>query len=453
MTTTIDANTQFQAIDGFGVSHYDPIVYTSSYSSVADSLWSQTSGIGISVYNCAIAVDGSGNVGPLYQNNTWAAQILGDWSQEIAAWNRGVRDFCVRVWTYQFVSPFTWQVGNANNPNAALDTAHSTDAANAIATFLTNAVNNGVYFKYVSPWNEPDINPSYPQISWTTAQMLAFIKVLHPILVTWAGTTAGLSWQSVTGLSVPYILWGESFDFANQVGTYIPAAEGDSTVVAYSNLIYVNHQYNGGGVSAPPNPCSHKQWMTECSTQGGSWDVTMTDAMTIMSYMYNALTTGNVSSWWFWWAEADNSETDNEGLLGFFENSTSWNNPDYTKRFYCFGNFSKFVRPGSTRISVANAPAGVNILSFISLAGVPTVVCINTNTSSTAVSFSLNAFIAVPSIQIVPWITDANNNLVSQSPIVINGGTHTISFSASLNATGVTTFAFPKSRPIHYHWR
>jgi len=75
----------------------------------------------------------------------------------------------------------------------------------------------------------------------------------------------------------------------------------------------------------------------------------------------------------------------------------------------------------------------VNVLAFQLKNGAFAIVCINTNGSSQAITVNLTQ-LAAPSV--IPYITDANNNLVQQPPITISAG----SFSATLTATSVTTY-------------
>ena len=344
----------------------------------------------------------------------------GDFSSELQAYSRGCRKFLLSVWINAVDTtggPWPWNSGGANS---VLDSGHYTDACTAITTFFTNAIAAGLtgcQF-YVSPANEPDITPSYAQTSWSTAQLVAFVKNnLGPAIATWASSNP-------TQLK-PKIVVGETAFFSS-LATWIAAFEADSTALAFVDY-YATHQYSGGAVSAPPSTISRPIWETECSGQDG-FDSSMTNGMTVAGWIHNALVTGKVQAW-LWWVFESDEDTTNGGLIG------STGTPAIlTKRSYVLGQWSAFIPSGSTRITVSGAPSGVNVTAFRRPDNRLVIVCVNTNGSSTAITFSMNA---IGVISVVPWITDASHNLAAQSVVAVVDGV----FSATLGASSVTTFA------------
>ena len=100
------------------------------------------------------------------------------------------------------------------------------------------------------------------------------------------------------------------------------------------------------------------------------------------------------------------------------------------------GNFSRFVRPGYSRIDVSGpVPSGVSVIAFQNPADdTIAIVAINANTSSTA----LPLFVSGTSwpAQVTPWLTSSSANLVAQTAVSLTGAR----FSTMLVAQSVTTF-------------
>lgn len=431
---TISGGTVLQAIDGFGAATPFSTAYATG---VADFLWG--TGIGLSIVRAQLWVDTSSGIQgwPLYFSpmDSTGTSVKGDFSHELQAQTRGTKYILLSVWAPpNDLGPWPWLAGGAKN--GALNTANYADMATAITSALSNALAAGVYVTHVSPANEPDITPSYAQTSWTPTQLVNFVKNnLGPALATWGA--ANPTWQTATGLSRPKLVVGETAAWS-ALATWIAAFEADSTALAFVD-IYASHQYFGNGASAPPSPCSRPIWMTEVSGQGAA-DVTMTDALAQVAWIYDAINTGDASAWVYWFAE-DVSDNNNGWVVGTpatnwtnpANSLADWNAPTTPKRAYAIGNFSKFVGPGSTRLSVGGSIAGVKSLSFKRADGKPVLVCINTNGSSVPFSVALSGF---STANVTPYITDATRNLAAQTAIGLSGGR----FSSSLAAGSVTTF-------------
>jgi O-glycosyl hydrolase len=434
MTLAIDSTTLLQQMDGFGAAGVDATTYSTS---VADFLWS--TGLGLTIFRSELWINTSSGIQsysqyfqPMYSGGN---TVQGDWSLEKQAYDRGVRTFILTCWAPpSILGPWPWLVSGSQN--GALLASHYADLATAFTSALSNAMAAGVYITHVSPANEPDITPGYAQTSWSTAQLVSFVKNnLGPALATWAA--ANPAWQAATGLSTPQILISETAAWS-ALATWIAAFEADATALSYVSR-YASHQYFGGGASAPPSPCSRAIWMTETTDPNATYDTTMTSGLVIAAQIYAAINTGTASAWVHWFAN-DVSDNNNSGLIG--TNAANWSNqaasladwnaPTLPKRAYVLGNFSKIVTPKSNRCSLSGSPAGVNSLAFKRPDGRLVLVCINTNSSPTALSVS--GLLTTPSV--TPWLTDSSHNLSTQPPISVSGG----AFSTTLPASSVTTF-------------
>jgi O-glycosyl hydrolase len=166
-------------------------------------------------------------------------------------------------------------------------------------------------------------------------------------------------------------------------------------------------------------------WMSETSDKGG-WDASMASALGMAVNMHQFLTTASVSAY-EWWELAYDSSSGNFGLTDQSYNPT--------KRFWATGNWSKFVRPGWVRVDATASPqSGVYVTAFENQSnGSFAIVAINSNGNSVSQPFSLSGVLAS---SVTPYITDANNNLASQSSVSVSSG----SFTSTLTASSVTTF-------------
>jgi len=158
--------------------------------------------------------------------------------------------------------------------------------------------------------------------------------------------------------------------------------------------------------------------------QGPSSDIN--NGIAVAGWIHDALTTGQASAWLWWWYQAT-ATNDNEGLL--LMSGTD------TKRHWVLGNYSKFIRPGYTRVDVTGAvPANVLLSAYKATDGTVVVVAINKGTAAVSVPISIAGGTAPASL--TPWVTSMMDNLASKTAVTVSGG----SFTAALAATTVTTF-------------
>jgi glucuronoarabinoxylan endo-1,4-beta-xylanase len=167
-------------------------------------------------------------------------------------------------------------------------------------------------------------------------------------------------------------------------------------------------------------------WQTEMSgvkwwpEQGPSSDIN--NGVAVAGWVHNALTVGEANAWLWWW---ENGSSTNEGLLL---------NGSITKRFHTFGNFTRFVRPGYTRVDITGEiPQDVLLTAFTGNGNV-VIVAINRSSSSVDVPITIAGGTAPSSL--TPHLTSANADLAPQSPVSVSNAT----FTAALPGTSVTTF-------------
>jgi O-glycosyl hydrolase len=150
------------------------------------------------------------------------------------------------------------------------------------------------------------------------------------------------------------------------------------------------------------------------------------NGVVVAGWIHSALTVGEASAWLYWWYQASG---DNEGLL--LSGSSA-----LTKRCYTLGNYSKFVRPGYTRVDITGTvPTNVLLSAYTGDDGTVVVVAINKGTAAVSVPISIAGGATAPATM-TPNVTSDSDNLAAKAAVPVSGGT----FTASLPGMSVTTF-------------
>jgi glucuronoarabinoxylan endo-1,4-beta-xylanase len=277
--------------------------------------------------------------------------------------------------------------------------------------------NAGVSLYALSAQNEPDWTATYASCIFSSSQMVAWVKVLGPKVHALGG--------SVKLLSPENSIWSHLWADGDRYGTAILADSSASAAVD----ILATHQYANGAVTAPPGGVTKHIWETEASGVMGSTEAgpssTIANGVAVARWIHNAITTGGVSAWHYWWLVSLNN--DNEGLL--------LQGGGTTKRLYTMGNYSKFIRPGYVRIGTSGSvPAGVFLTAYRNPSdGSVVLVAINSNGGASSLSVYLNG--SCPT-QAIPWVTSSSDDLAVKGAIAVSGG----HLTATLAGTSVTTF-------------
>ena len=310
----------------------------------------------------------------------------------------------------------------------------------------------------MSPANEPDFascgtaepcNGNYDTTLYTANEMVAFLKVVGPKLKTagvkliapeasewihfWSNTSASGSVPGNKNSSDPLkcgfpatsaaCMTGDGYDYGHWLYK-------DPVAWAALDIVGV-HQYDTQVAEPWPADVPDKKpvWQTEMSgvkwwPEGGpSSDIN--NGVAVAGWLHNALTVGQVNAWCWWWWKAQGAT--NEGLL--LSDGTD------TKRHYTYGNYTKFVRPGYTRVDITgSSSADVLLTAFKGTDGTVVVVAINKGTAAATVPISIAGGTAPASM--TPWVTSSTDNLVSKTAVAVSGG----SFTATLASKTVTTF-------------
>jgi O-glycosyl hydrolase len=420
---TVHLDQPQQTMDGFGINHVFSPELTDAQ---ADQLFDPTHGIGLSILRIAMGTDGNP-----FDSATW--------SSVMAAKARGVTTFIATAWS----APANCK-SNANvNDGGHLNADCYDSWATALAKFPSLVKQNtGVDLYGISPQQEPDFascgtaspcNGDFPSMLWTSSELISFVKILSPKLraldppVRLLGPDTA-EWlhlwsnQSAAGSTDP--LKGSGYDYGH-------ALFADPDAWPLMDLL-ATQQYDDAKAAVWPSdvPRTKSLWMTEMSgnkfgpEQGPSNDIQ--NGVAVAGWIHDAIVNGPASAWLYFWRAALNTD-DNEGLI--------LKDGRETKRLYTFGNFSKFIRPGYTRMTVTgDVPDNVLLTAYAGPDGTVVIVAINRGASDVSVPIFISGGQAPASL--VPYFTSATDNLAVKTSVAFGAS----SFTAALGATSVTTF-------------
>jgi O-glycosyl hydrolase len=432
-TAVIDATQTYQYIRGFGASS---AWHTSAFSTaLATDFWDSTntvvnagvtsaSGIGLSMLRCHIPDD----------NPTTGTSVTDQ--GELAVMQQAKALGVTQIWATEWTPPNAYKTngmpyGDPNNTFNGAGTGSPNANDTGYAQYLINYINyiqsQGVTLLAVSPQNEPDQDVTYESALWTAGQFDVFVPVFGAALQT-------------AGLSTKLIITEHSKDNLSLAA----AAMDDTNAAKYIDVI-AGHLYGGGPNSLASGGftqlTNQENWETEIYDQvSASPDPSMVSGLYVAGLIQNCLVNAGMNVFHYWWLQS--TATDNGGLVE--------SNGTIAKRMYVLGNWSRFVRPGSYRISAtANPSAGVSISAYKNTnSGQYIIIAINANTSAVNQTFSLTG---ITSTSVTPWLTDANDNLTQKAAVAVTGGSFTYSLPVSsvVSFVGSTSSFGPTATPTN----
>jgi len=276
--------------------------------------------------------------------------------------------------------PSQWQTGNGELIGAD---------GGAYASWLNQAA-TAHNLDWVSPQNELD------GANWTPTDMYNFMLNNAP--------TVGRA------IAMP-----EAINFQDQ---YSDPVLNNSTAASHDTIV-AGHLY-GGGLYTHTNALAHGKhvWMTEYYFDGpNNWSVCMQFAKQISDCMNNQF------SAYFWWWDNDN-DTNTVMVLS----SGAINKNGYTE-----GQFAKYIRPGSTRVSATYNPQANVYVTAYRVNGGCTIVALNMGSGSVNQQFIINHGNAGT---MEGHQTSSSQNMADIGGYTVSGG----SFTANLAGNSVTTF-------------
>lgn len=403
---TINWNDVKQSIDGFGVSQagWSDAIYDLEEpvrSQIMDLLFKQDTGIGVSIFRGAIFAEFNPAQGQ-YDFNARPDQV---WVMQQAQ-ARGVDKTIATNW-----SPPAWMKTNNQTTNGGyLKSDCYDDYAVLISKFIKEYREQfGINLYAVSMCNEPNSMTflSWDSCEWNSTNIQVFLRdYLKQEMINYgvSGTkviTAEPSW------------WSEDLmkDALNDPGS----CERIDIVGAHNYPIPVL------GIELATSPFKTAQakgkkvWMTEVS-KVDSYDPGMTSGLKFARQIHDFMTKAEVNAWMYWTGAIPGNN--DEGLINVYKDTNTY---QLTKRYFTFGNYSKFIRPGYVRIGATENPASKVYVSAYkdSATGKFTIVAVNDSNETAEINFASNGFSAG---KLTPYTTDESLNMQQGHDIAATNG-------------------------------
>jgi len=417
---TVDWNTVYQPIDGFGASS----AWRSTWNTnLADMFFSTNSGTGTSRDGSThYAFTGIGlsllrnHIYPAGSTSASDTPSTTETSIMQMAQARGAK-----VWSAPWTSAAGFKdSGVVDGGNFVGNPANYQAYASQLANYVVSMKNQGINLYAISVQNEPDSNHpdpgGYESCIWNEQQIHDFIPYLYNTLV-----------ASNVGSTKIMIPEGESWQGSSHL---FSIAMSDST----SNLVGIiaDHNYNTtppSGIPIQLATSGKPAWETETAilSPSGSNDPSIANGMYWAGRIHLFLTVAQASAWHYWWLISGNS-TGNQGLAD--------TNDIPAKRMYVLGQYSRFVRPGYHRVGV-NTSSGALLVTAFKDSASPAFAIVAVNTSDFIAvnqTFNLTNFPAAG--YVTPWITSSNLSLANLPPVTVNNS----SFTYTIPAQSVVTF-------------
>jgi O-glycosyl hydrolase len=429
---TVDFGAPQQTIRGFGGS---TAWLGQMPSAVATALFSQTSGLGLSILRVRIDPEGSstggGSKGDPYET--------GEWDYEAA---NGAAAVAANPNAIVFASPWTppismkntstgqpyYSGGSCSDGAAAycggyLDPTSDTNKGYAdYANYLEDFVHffnttNSFNLYAISMQNEPEENVNYESCLWTPQQMDTWIAGSASIIT---------SDPYSTKLIMPE---ADSFQPA-QAATALSDTNAQGLISIIGGHLY---GVKPAPYSIPSGDSPKEIWMTEF---GPLSSATLTWAQALTTYgesIHNSMVTGQYNAYVYWGLFGASSGTcaTNAGTCGLVDDAGN-----VQPMGYVMGQYSKFIQPGYVRVSATATPvAGVYVSAYTNSSPAHyVIVAINSNSTSQSLGFALSNASGVTSL--TPYQSTSAAGLAAQSAVTVTGG----QFNYTLPAQSIVTF-------------
>ncbi|RPF21672.1 glycoside hydrolase family 30 beta sandwich domain-containing protein [Myceligenerans xiligouense] len=268
---------------------------------------------------------------------------------------------------------------------------------NDFASFMQD---NGVPLYGISVQNEPDY--AHDWTAWTPSEIVRFLRENAGSINT--RVIAPESFQYRKNLSDPILDDPQALANVDILGAHLYGTQN-------SEFPYPLFQQKGGG---------KELWMTEVYHPNSSDSADLwPHALDVGEHIHRSLLYGRFQTYVWWYIRRSYGPMREDGQI--------------SKRGANMAHFSKWVRPGSSRITAtANPQSNVFITAFKSGSRV-VIVAVNKNDSPVYHPYEIRD---AGSATISTWLTDANRTLAHYNTFTMSNG----SFGAQLPARSIRTF-------------
>ena len=307
--------------------------------------------------------------------------------------------------------------------------------ADYLAGFCKAYKQAGLDVYAMSPVNEPNFaTPDWNSCKWEEADLARFIVENMGPTFKREGLDAKIVFGEVAQWST--LLLGE-LNLVSAKKYVENVINADERVVEYADVA-AGHGYDLPYVpyEFPIEPYDVavskglNVWLTEISTTFDTFDASMANGIKWAEKFYKFLAKADVNAL-IWWAGA-RPGTNNEALIQL-------NDGNYvvTKRYEVFGNYTRYIKSGSVRITADKslaAPAGLLISSFKN-GNEWVVVAVNKSSTEITTTLNLNGKEIDGGLQ--PYLTDASHKWAEQDIVQAD---ESGAFSIALPAASVVTY-------------
>ncbi|MDD7044697.1 MAG: glycoside hydrolase [Peptoniphilaceae bacterium] len=410
----LNANYEYQEIDGFGVSQSADIYSDQLYNhnkreEIMDLLFSKDDGIGLSILRSEV---GSGlNMPTIHPDkDTWdyTPYIPEQWVLN-GAKNRGVETFMSTVW-----SPPAWmKTNNRIVRGGSLKKEYYQEYADYLANYIKGyRDNHNIEIDAISIANEPEYSAPWQSCLWSGEEFKIFVRdYLKPTFLKENLDTK--------------IIVGEEGSFTDK--RLYQIYEDEKALDSVD--IVASHYYRGNPyVFERAKNAGKKIWITETSetilSQTG-----FKDGVKWSRHIHDFLTKADVNSFIYRLGAA--YKDNNESLIRLLDQDNYLD----AKRLYSMGNFSKYIRPGFKRIEVTENPTGNLHMSAYKDddSGDFVIVCVNDGQNNE--TFDLE-FEGITVNSITPHLTNDKYNLADFDKIGVEDN------KIRLSVSGYTTITY-----------
>jgi glucuronoarabinoxylan endo-1,4-beta-xylanase len=435
-TVSVNGATTFQRIDGFGISESFGMANAirglgaTAQKQALDMLFSPTTGAGFSIVRNDIP-SGSASIEPRSPGSpsatptyVWNPSNAGTeegqlWLAQQAKNGYGVTNFYNNAWEPpSFMTNSAQRGGLCGVPGVSCS---SGDWRQAYANYLVQDAkfwaSAGITPSTLGFVNEPATSTSgFGSMLFTPAQAANFLSVLGPTL-----RAAGLSTK---------ITCCDTLGF-NQLPGYVSAVQGNAAANAAVG-VFTSHGYSGAPTT-PVNTGDRPVWQSAWSVNGNQWDGSwddgnQADGFNWAQHVHAGLTGANLNAFYYFWGISTTSH--DSSLIGLRGSTLT-----PAKRYYSLANYSRFIRPGATRISASSGAGDLQVSAFKNPDGSIIVVALNSGTGGTSAACTV-ANTGLSSGTVTPYLTNGGSNIAAQSTIALNGG----AFTATVPGRSLVTF-------------
>jgi glucuronoarabinoxylan endo-1,4-beta-xylanase len=432
-TVAVDPGTTFQRIDGFGVSEAfgqaNSIRNAASATSqqALNMLFGTANGAGFSILR-SIIPSGSDSIEPKSPGSpsatpTYVWNGSNNATDEGQVWlarqakSFGVTNFYNVAWS---APGFMKTNGSDSNGGSLCGTSgascSSGDWRKAYANYLVQHAKYwasvGLTPSAVGFVNEPSLTTSYASMLVSASQAASFMPTFSAAM-----KASGLSTKTACCDTLGFSL----------LPSYVSAV-GNADVG-----LWTSHGYSSAP-SSTINSGGHSVWESEWGVNGSTWNTSWDDGSTGAGFTWaqriqTGMTRADLNAFLYWWGV---SSTGHDSALVSLSGSTL----TASKRYYALANFSRFIRPGATRIGATSGDSNLTVSAYRNSDGSTVIIVLNTGQGNVSTTYTVSG---KSSGTATPYLTNASNSTAAQTAIGLSAG----AFTATVPARSLVTYRIP----------